>query len=79
MHSRFSATWGTDAGSLRIRRIINHNIGDVGAFAVAGFIECSKKLIMVDIQRNGITPEGVTRLAEAVSINSSLLSLEYVT
>jgi hypothetical protein len=57
---------------------VNHKLGNKGAFAVAGFIEVARTLIIVDIQRNGITPVGVTRIAEAVTCNKTLQSLEYV-
>lgn len=55
---------------------MNHQIGDKGAFAVASLIEQSKRIVLVDISRNGLSPEGILRIAEAVSVNASLLSLE---
>jgi hypothetical protein len=59
-------------------RIVNHKLGNKGAFAVAGFIETARTLVIVDIQRNGITPEGITRIAEAMSGNKTIQSLECV-
>ncbi len=66
------------ASSAPLCSIVNHQLGDKGAFAVASFIETARTLIIVDIQRNGATPEGITRIAEAVSVNKTIQSLEYV-
>jgi hypothetical protein len=60
------------------RRIVNHAIGNKGACAVANLIELSNRIVLVDISKNGVTAEGIIRVAQAVAVNQSLLSLEWV-
>ncbi len=57
-------------------RIVNHGIGNAGAFAVASLIETAQRLLLVDVSRNKMTPEGISRIAEAVSWSKSVNTLK---
>jgi hypothetical protein len=55
---------------------VNHGIGNAGAFAVASLIETAQRLLLVDVSRNKMTPEGISRIAEAVSWSKSVNTLK---
>lgn len=63
-------------GALARDSITKHDIGNRGFYAVADLVAQTAELKLLDLSHNKATPVGATRLCEALSINSTLLSLE---